>query len=164
MATKIRVLGDHLWIGKAFLTGKDLIEINGQRLFEGKISPDSPAVVKTDAREYRVALRPLSKMMGTTLVDLAAYENGQQVLAQTFDSFGRQVTDPAEAKQSATTLIIAMICATSCAMIMVNLSRTYTALPGGFIGGAIAGGIGGFIGGMLGSGVAWILKKLRKST
>src|SRR5690606_18446737 len=111
MATKIRVLGDHLWIGKAFLTGKDLIEINGQRVFEGKIAPNSPAAVKTEAREYRIALRPLSKMMGTSLVDLEAYENGQQVLAQTFDSFGKQVTDPAQAKQSGATQIIAMICA-----------------------------------------------------
>ncbi len=159
MATKIRVFDDHLWIGKAFLTGKDQIELNGHRVFEGKITPEAPAVFATPDREYRIALRPLSKMMGTTLVDLEAYENGEQVLAQTFDQFGKPVTDIAKAKQGSMTQLCSMIGAIACAMLLVNLSRTWDAFPGGMIGGAIAGGIGGFCGALLGAAIAWPFKR-----
>ncbi len=145
MATTINVLGDTIKIGKAFVSGKDRISVNGDIVFEGKVT-ESPEKIKVGDREYAVEIETVNKMAKMVLVNLQVYEKGVLVHSGLYDRTGKLVENEEKFRSAAGLQVFSMIGAAVGVALMLGFNRATGVVPGGAIGGAIGGGLGGIIG------------------
>lgn len=148
MAAKIKFAnGDVIEVGKAFVSGKDRVRINGNVAFEGKLPEDYPMEFEIRGQRCRITYRKVSTMLETRTIQVELFDGDQLVFDEMYDQNGQPVGDSEEAKANS----VAQVCAIVGmalglgAMMALNMS-TQGAVPGGAIGGAIGGGVGGAVG------------------
>ncbi|MEM9346291.1 MAG: hypothetical protein AAGB26_06725 [Planctomycetota bacterium] len=156
MAAKIKFAsGDVIEVGKAFVSGKDRIKINGEVAFEGELPEDYPMEFTMRGQRCQITYRKLSKMLDTQTIRVKLYDGEQLVLDELYDQNGQPVDNSGEAKANSVAQacgIVGMVVGLS---VMMGLNMTTQgAVPGGAIGGAIGGGVGGALGYGLGKLIA----------
>lgn len=153
MTMTINAAGDVIKIGKAFVSGKDRITVNGNVAFEKKLTPGRTERFTVGTRQYFVETRVISTLMGTTSTTIQIYEQDALIHSGIYDQTGKAVANQEEAKSTAAIGVCAMIGGLVGSMSMIFLNLSTGSVPGG----AVGGGVGGAVGAMLGYGMGYLL-------
>ena len=156
MAAKIEFAnGDVIEVGKAFVSGKDRVKINGVVAFEGKLPKDYPMEFKIRGQRCQITYRKVSTMLETHTIQIRLFEGDQVVFDEMYDQNGQPVGGSGEAKANSVTQVCGIVgIALGVGVMMALNMSTQGAVPGGAVGGAIGGGLGGAIGYGLGKLIA----------
>ncbi|WP_207396357.1 hypothetical protein [Bremerella alba] len=146
MATVIEAAGDKIKIDKGFVSGKDRISVNGEVVFEGKLTDDEPQNIYFGSREYTLRQSVVSRTTRATAIQLHIFENKTEVHSGLYDQHGKPVKDQAEAKSNGAVQVCGIAGGVIGVIVMLVLNRETGIVPGGAIGGAIGGGVGSAIG------------------
>ena len=146
MKIKIPTLNDTIKIDKSFVTGKDRIAINGNVVFEGKLSPNSTQKFDIGKRKYFVESKVVNKLTKTVAIHLVIYENAEVVHKGIYDQTGKLVEDEKDAKRNGVLQACGAAGAATGIITMMILNLLTGVVPGGAIGGGIGAGVGYGIG------------------
>jgi len=151
MAIKIQALGDTIKIDKAFVSGKDRVAVNGEVVFEGKLSADMPQKFTAGNREYAFESKVVNKMTSVIAVHLQIYENAELVHSGVYEQSGKPVQNEGEAKKNAAIRACGQVGGIIGIATMLFLNIATGVVPGGAVGGVIGCGVGFGLGFGLGS-------------
>jgi len=147
LAAKIELdRGDRIEVGKAFVSGKDRITINGQVVFEGKLPEDYPMDFGLGDRRCQLTYHKVSTMLETRTIHVKVYEGDALVVDQLYDQNGQPVGSSSHAKANSVAQLCGMLGAGVGVAVIMSLNMATGSVPGGAIGGAIGGGLGAAVG------------------
>ena len=153
MAWKIEALGDSIEIGRAFVSGKDQIKINGEVVFEGKLLKNPPESIHAGEREYKIRCVVVSNWSGAALTEVKILENSKVIHSDVYDSEGNLATTLEEVKSTAGINMGIYIGGIVGSALPLAVSIAQGAMVGVFWKGilAVVGGVVGiFLGGLIG--------------
>ncbi|MAE60478.1 MAG: hypothetical protein CMJ49_03875 [Planctomycetaceae bacterium] len=153
MAIKIEAMGQSIKIHKAFVSGRDRVTVDGQTVFEGKLTPQTVQTFEVGERQYTLEMRTVSKMIGAIVIHLNVSENGELKHSAIYDQSGKPVEDESQSKSNAAMQICLAVGAGLGVAVMLTLNMTTGVVPGGAIGGAI----GAVLGALVGAGVGGLI-------
>lgn len=157
MATRILALEDTIEVATAFVSGKDSISINGNKVFVGKMKPGSPQRVSAGSRQYVVERRNIASMSGATGINLEIHEGDDVIHAGLYDPDGKPVENEQRLKASQARFTFAVICGIVAFAAVQIFDAFANVLPSGIIAGGIIGVVVGLVGSSIGFGIALVI-------
>jgi hypothetical protein len=145
MYIKIEVHGDKIKFGKTFM-GANRIFINGDLVFEGKLTPDKTEKITVENREYVIKPKSYGKSKWPSVISIEVFEDSELIHSQMYDKNSAPVEDVEQARENGAIQICGVIFAGIGYIVIMGLHKSTGAVPGGAIGGALGGGLGGAIG------------------
>jgi hypothetical protein len=152
MTTATEAHGDTFKFGRAFVSGKHRVWINGQKVFEGKLVYQQPQRIEVGQRQYVITPQMKSSVNDALEVfSVQIHEQGRLIHEGLYDQAGGSFASMQEAKTASNLQVCGIVGAALGLAAMMAGNIATGIIPGGAIGGAIGGGGGYLIGRGIGS-------------
>ena len=162
MATVINALGDQIKIDRAFVSGKDRIQLNDEVVFEESLGDFRSEKFASGSRTYELRKEVVSSMTKAIAFHLQIFENGEEIHSGIYDLQGQQLTAASKAGSPSAAQACAKIGTVIGIVSMLSLNSALGIVPESLFGGdtmmsgitgrALMGAIGGGLGSAIGYG------------